>query len=62
MCAKLLYPCDALAAAMIVFFNAHSSKSTSCYDCPIPYDGLYADSHGAFDIATGESLYPRFLD
>ena len=37
-----------------VFFNAHSSKSTSCYDCPITYNGVYADSHGALDIATGK--------
>ena len=52
LCVKMLYPCDAMA----VFFNAHSSKSTSCYDCPIPYDGVYADSHGTFDIATGKFL------
>ena len=47
---------DDSAVTTTVFFNAHSSKSTSCYDCPIPYDGVYADSHGALDIETGKGL------
>ena len=48
---------DDSAVTTTVFFNAHSSKSTSCYDCPIPYDGVYADSHGALDIETGKGLF-----
>ena len=52
------------SAGTTVFFNAHSSKSTSCYDCPIPYDGVYADSHGALDIVTGkeEGAFEKEID
>ena len=39
-----------------MFFNAHSTKSTSCYDCPISYNGVYADSHSALDAETGKEL------
>ena len=44
------------SAGAAVFFNAHSSKSTSCYDCPITYNGVYADSHSALDVETGKEL------
>ena len=44
------------AGGAAVFFNAHSSKSTSCYDCPITYNGVFADSHSALDVETGKKL------
>ena len=42
-------------AAVPVFFSVQSRERHSCFDCPITFDVVTADSHGAFDTDTGQS-------
>ena len=36
-----------------VFFNAYSSREVHCFDCTVPYENEYADSHNAMDHKNG---------
>ncbi len=52
-----LQKCDT-AGLDRVYFNAYTSGRISCFNCPVNYHAVTADTHSALDISTGKFTCP----